>query len=317
MSRRGLTVLLAALLLAAVPVAPSAASSTASSGAARTPVDRIDLPTGWQPEGITTDGRHLYAGSLATGALLRADPRTGRVHVLPQSATGKPAVGIDYDRRRDVLWVAGGASNEIRVQKAGTGRLLRTYTFPSGTRFVNDLVVTRRAVYATDSRNAVLGVVRLRPGRHHQLPPSGQVELLPLSGDFVQAPEVNNANGIVSAHGWLLVIQSNTGKLLRVDPATGRASEVDLGGATLTRGDGLELDGRTLYVVRNRDNLVAVVELSCDLDGGQVVDEIRGDVDVPTTAALVGGDLWVVNARFGVAEPATQSYWMTRLLTSR
>jgi sugar lactone lactonase YvrE len=309
MSRRRWVVLLVALLLAAVPVAPSAA-------AGRAPVDRIDLPTGWQPEGITTDGRYLYAGSLATGALLRADPRTGRTHVLPQSATGKPAVGVDYDRRRDVLWVAGGASNEIRVQKASNGRLLRTYTFPSGTRFVNDLVVTRRAVYATDSRNAVLGVVPLH-GPHHRLPPSGQVGLLPLSGDFVQAPEVNNANGIVSARGWLLVVQSNTGKLLRVDPATGRATEVDLGGATLTRGDGLEIAGSTLYVVRNRENLVAVVELSCDLDGGQVVDEVRGDVDVPTTVALLRGDLWVVNARFGVAEPATQSYWMTRLPTSR
>ena len=36
--------------------------------------DRIDLPAGWQPEGITTDGTSLFAGSLANGAIWKGDP---------------------------------------------------------------------------------------------------------------------------------------------------------------------------------------------------------------------------------------------------
>ena len=52
-----------------------------------------------------------------------------------------------------------------------------------------------------------------------------------------------------------------------LDPATGEATEVDLGGASLTNGDGILLDGRTLYVVRNRLNQIAVVEL--DETGGE------------------------------------------------
>lgn len=305
MSRRRWRVLLVALALVVVPLPATAAF-------AHDTVDRIDLPVGWQPEGVTTDGHAVYSGSLATGAILKADPDSGRTRVLPNSATGKPAVGIDYDARRDVIWVAGGPTGEVRVQKASDGTLLRTYTFPAGSRFINDLVVTRRAVYATDSSNAVLGVVRL--GQDWSLPPSGQLQTLALGGDFVQQAGFN-ANGIVSSHGSLLVIQTNTGKLFRVDPATGDATQVDLGGATLVNGDGLELDGDILYVVRNTNNLVAVVHLGCHLARGAVVDEITGDLDTPATVALVHEHLWAANARFGGTpeQQAAKSYWLTRL----
>ena len=60
----------------------------------------------------------------------------------------------------------------------------------------------------------------------------------------------------------LLIIQSVTGLLFRVDPSTGIATKVDLGGALLTAGDGLLLSGRTLFVVQNRLNQVAVVRLN-------------------------------------------------------
>ena len=47
---------------------------------------------------------------------------------------------------------------------ADSGDALATYTFPeTADWFINDLVVTRRAVYATDSRNQELLVVRLMP----------------------------------------------------------------------------------------------------------------------------------------------------------
>ena len=307
MSRTRWSVLLAALTLTVAPLSASTAS-------ARRTVDRIDLPVGWQPEGVTTDGRSLYVGSLATGAILRADPRTGRTEILPKSATGKPAVGVDYDRRREVIWVAGGPTGEVRVHQADDGALLRTYTFPAGARFVNDLVVTRTAVYATDSRNAVLGVVPLDRRSHTRLPSSRKISTLRLEGDFELRPDFN-ANGIVRSDGWLLLVQSNTGKLFRVDPDTGDATAVDLGGSTLRNGDGLEVDDDILYVVRNRNNLVAVVDLGCELTEGEVVDEIKGDVNVPTTVALVRGDLWALNARFGgtPAQQAAKDYWLTRL----
>lgn len=280
-------------------------------GCKRAP-DRIELPTGWQPEGITTDGRWLYAGSLADGRIARVDPKRGKVKVLPRSGTGSPAVGIDYDRRRGLLWVAGGPTGEIRAVSAWSGRLLGTYTLPTDAegRFVNDIVVTKRAVYATDSQNAELGVVRL-DGRG--VPASGPAEVLPVTGDFALVDGFN-LNGIIASGRWLLAVQSATGRLFRIDPRTGDSTAVDLGGYGLTNGDGLEPDGDTVYVVRNRSNLIAALELDDERTAGELVEEVTSDdFDVPTTVAALCGTLYAVNARFGNTTPTTADYWITRV----
>jgi hypothetical protein len=88
------------------------------------------------------------------------------------------------------------------------------------------------------------------------LPSPEAVTSLSVTGDYVDVPGAINLNGIVANNGMLLVVQSSTGKLFRVDPATGIADEVDLGGVRLGEGtaDGLELRGHMLYVVRNFDN---------------------------------------------------------------
>jgi hypothetical protein len=75
------------------------------------------------------------------------------------------------------------------------------------------------------------------------LPSTGSATLLPVTGEFDQTPGVANLNGIVAKSALLLVAQSNTGKLFRVDPATGIATEIDLGGVALSSVDGLELQG--------------------------------------------------------------------------
>ena len=80
-----------------------------------------------------------------------------------------------------------------------------------------------------------------------------------------------------------------------------RPPRIDSGGIDLTNGDGLELDGSTLYVVRNQANRVAVLDLDDDASSVTAVGELASDdFAVPTTAALVGDDLWAVNARFGI-----------------
>jgi sugar lactone lactonase YvrE len=294
------------LPLAASGLAAQAAAAPSGAG------DRIDLPTGWQPEGVTTDGTDLYVGSLATGRILRADLRTGRTTVLSKSETGKPAVGIDYDRWRDVIWVAGGPEGEIRAQSASNGRVIATYRVPRRDgRFINDVVVTRKAVYATDSVKKQLGVVRIADG---QIPPSGKAQKLRLTGDL-QYEDGFNANGIVRSGRWLVLVQSNTGTLFRVDKHTGRTRAIRAGGYDFSNGDGLERDGRRgLHVVRNQDNLVVDVRLSPRrLKATVVKEQSNADLDVPTTVADVGASLWTVNARFGNETPTTADYWITRL----
>lgn len=276
--------------------------------------DTIDLPNGWQPEGITTDGKSLYVGSLVDGAILKVNSKSGASTLLAEGAEGRVAVGVDYDKRRDLLWIAGGPTNEVRAQDADTGKVVATYAFPSETaRFFNDIVVTREGVFVTDSSNQELAVIPLKHGGHDGLPSADKAFTLPLTGDLVYT-EGFNLNGIVADHHSLLAVQSNTGLLFRIDPKSGDTEQVDLGGYLVTNGDGLELDGSRLFVVRNQDNLVAVVKLKHHGERGKVVKEVTDDdLDVPSTAAFARGSLWAVNARFNTTPEADTPYWIARL----
>jgi hypothetical protein len=310
--------LVMALSIVAGPVATAHDGARASLIAARDLPTRIDLPDGFSPEGITSAFRsRLYVGSLANGAIWRGSARTGEGEILVEGVTGRQAVGLHIDWRGR-LWVAGGNNHTVRVYNALTGRLLETYTFPTAG-FINDLVITRRAVYATDSNNLQLAVVPL--GRFGRLPEPSEATLLPLTGDFVLEPGFN-ANGIVAKDGWLVLVQGGTvGKLFRVHRETGVTTLIDTHGASVTNGDGLALHSGRLYVVRNQSNRVAVFTLSENLLSAALVGEITSPappnhLDVPTTATFALGSLWVVNARFGTPPTPTTDYWITRLPTT-
>ncbi len=262
---------------------------------------RIDLPDGWMPEGITSGpGTTFYAGSLANGAIWRGNLRTGAGSVLVPGAAGHVAVGMDYQAGAKRLWVAGGPTGAVCVYDARSGAPLATYQFAAG--FLNDLVVTPDAVYATDSFVQQLAVIPLGPGG--ALPAPGAAFVRPLSGDIAYVAGQLNANGIVATRGWLVLVQSNTGRLFRVDPFTGQTAAIDLGGYSVTAGDGLELHGDTLYVVRNQLRLVAVLRLDGGLGSATLLGELTSpDLDVPTTATFAAGRLWAVNARFGTPNP--------------
>jgi streptogramin lyase len=271
---------------------------------------RVDLPNGWSPEGITAGrGNLAYVGSLADGAIARVNLRSGDVSPLAAGAPGRVTVGVDYERGRHRIWAAGGAAGEVRAYDARSGALLQTYHLTTG--FLNDVVVTQRAVYVTDSNLQQLVVVPL--GRHGQLPDPSAAFVLPLTGD-IQYVAGFNANGIVASRGWLILVQSNTGLLFRVNPRTGETREIDLGGASVSFGDGLEVVGSRLVVVRNQLNEVDVFRLGAHLGSARLVRTLTSpDLDVPTTVAFSAGRLWVVNARFNTPPTATTPYWITRL----
>jgi sugar lactone lactonase YvrE len=275
-----------------------------TAAAAETFPRRLNLPDAWQPEGIAAGaGNQLFVGSLANGAVIRVDSRTGRSRVVVAGRRGRAATGLKRSGHR--LFVAGAGSGRAWVYDARTGRQIRQLQLaPSGRdTFVNDVVVTRRGAYFTDSRRNALYVVPRDLSRPHEIA---------LRGIALRAG--NNLNGIVAtADGRTLVsVQTNTGRLWRIDPATGRATTIDLGGASAANGDGLLLRGRTLYVVRNRDNRIAVVRLSADLSSGRVTRTIRSRAfDVPTTIARIDGRLYAVNARFGTTPTARTRYWVT------
>jgi len=304
---RRILIALALVLCAAVAV-PAVAHKGKGKGHGQRP-DVIALPNGFQPEGIATGKRHtFFTGSRADGAIYKGSLRSGKGEILVEGGGGKQATGLKVDRHKR-LFVSGAGSKAIRVYDSRTGDEIRSYPVPEAG-FINDNVVTRRGVYFTDSNVAQLYFIPF--GKKGAL---GELQRIPLTGDFVYGPGFN-ANGIEAVKGGrtlILVKSSDPGKLYTADAATGVTKEIALD-EPVTNGDGLLRKGRKLSVVLNRDNVVRVLKLSKDLSSATTVRDITSPAfDTPTTIARSGGRNYVVNAKFASASPATDSYEVVKV----
>ena len=296
-------------LVAAVAVAIVAAA-VAHAGAPPFP-ERIPLPDAFQPEGIAVaPNGTFYVGSIPSGAIYRGNVRTGEGAVFIQGRSGRAAIGIEYEQRKRRLFVAGGETGLAFVYDARSGRLLKRYRLTDADTFVNDVVVTRSAAWFTDSVNPVLYRVGIRPNGRL----ADRAQTVRLSGD-IRYQTGFNVNGIDATRDGrtLVIVQSNTGFLFRVDLG-GVTSRIGVGTETFPNGDGLLLDGRTLYVVQNRLNTIAVVRLEPNLASGRLVTRLTDpDFDVPTTLDDFGRRLYVVNARFGRTTPQDMRFWLAQV----
>lgn len=317
LGRLGIVAVLASALLVPAGSAVASAAPAAATGAGSRPSASVPLPTGWQPEGITSGpGSRFYVGSLAGGALYAGDLRSGKGGVLLPGATGRRLVGLFHDDRHRTVWAVGavGTVGHVWAIDDTSGALLADVTVP-GAGFLNDLVVTRKAVWVTDS--AVDRLTRIPLGRDGL--PDGAASFLPLAGGGWPTAGAFRANGIRALpDGSLIVDHSSAGGLWRVVPSTGTVEQlVVTGSPAIVSGDGMELVGDTLYVVRGSGrNDVTVVEL--DREHGTWTGHVEGVLsspllDVPSTATFARGALWAVNARFGVPDPTTASYAVVRL----
>ena len=297
--------------VAVVLTLASVGSGMAHSGTAFFP-DLIQLPVDFGSEGIAVgNGSRFYVGSFtapALGQILVGNLRTGSLAELVP-AGGRPAVGMKFDPRTDFLYVAGGASGGGTVYDAHSGAEIAFYQFlpPGVSGVINDVVVTRNAAYFTDSVGPFLGRVALgRGGR----PKDGS--LIPLPANFgvrggCAGPSAR-ANGIAATPNGkhLIVVHTSEGQLYRVDTATFAVVPIDVtggdfaGGGAVCSGDGLILDGRTLYVAQFDLQRVAVVELSRDRLSGVITRYITEPfqsnpaTQFPTTMAEFGSSLYAV-----------------------
>jgi hypothetical protein len=254
----------------------------------------IALPDEFRPEGIASGPKStFYVGSIPQGSVYRGSYRTGEGEVLVPPHPGRNHIGLKVDSRHDLLFVAGGESKGIYVYDADTGADVAAFSLPDAG-FINDVVLTKHGAYFTDS--LVQQLYRVKISRHGGV---SEPERIPITGDFVYEAGFN-ANGIEATRDGdrLIVVQSNTGELFSIKPHSGRSRQIELDGS-LTNGDGLLLDDDELYVVRNRLNRIAVVDLDRDLDEGEIEEELTDRLlDVPTTIAPFGKFIYAVNARF-------------------
>jgi DNA-binding beta-propeller fold protein YncE len=259
------------------------------------------------PEGIAADNESgaFYVSSFSDGSIFRGD--VTEEDVKPFLAGGQDgrtqAIGLKLDDEGR-LYIAGGFTGKVFIYDTASKELVSSFDAPNAG-FLNDLAINPQTgdTYITDSFVPTLW--RISGG---QLKP-----WLDLSHTPIRYREGFNLNGIVSTPDgrYLLTVQSNTGKLYRIDTQTEQVTPVDLGGAKLTNGDGLVLTGNTLYVIRNQ-GFITKISLGNNFKSGEVVednitvpsptDEVDGDF--PTTGALVSGRLLVVNSQFDEGGPA-------------
>ncbi|RJF68999.1 superoxide dismutase [Deinococcus cavernae] len=252
------------------------------------------------PEGVAVDARRglIYTGSAANGTIYVLNASSGAVSKFQEGgAKGRAtALGMKVDAQGR-LWVAGGAQGTVSVLSPDGMTLKVLETPPSPHKYVNDLVVAPDAnVYVTDSYRPVL--YRVKPDLTLE-------SWLDLGRTPIKYGPGINLNGlVVTPDGrYLLSVQLNTGDLWRIDLRTKAVRKV-MGG--LVNGDGLLLDGRTLYVARNKDQVVGKVALSADYGSGQLVaEEPLAGLRFPTTLASLGGELIVTQGQLDKLQGGT------------
>ncbi len=302
----------AALAAAGVALAgPVAAMPGADAASAKPKADSsFSLPDGFQPEGIAISGRTAYFGSLADGSIYAYDLKKQDGTVI-SDGPGTASVGLKVEPKQNRLYVSGGDAGTARVLDAGTGDVLADYTLTEGPAFINDVVLTDRAAYFTNS--SAPEIYRVPVTRSGSLAPAKRVRTITLRKEWVQ-PEGFGANGITETPDGkaLLVVNSADGTLFKVarqGKRAGKARQVDLGGVSLENGDGMLLENRTLSVVRNQNNVVVQIDLDRRGLTGTKAGVLRSpSFDVPTTIAASGKDYYLPNARFTTPPTPTTPY---------
>ncbi len=312
-----LLLILAALLAGCRPiqaqVAPGQAQPAAEESSQESPA-KLALPNMFMPEGIaiSSDGT-AYVGSIATGAIYQIDLRTGAGKLLVEAQEGQSLGGLAYDERTGLLYGAGGGKGNARVYDTATGELMQDIQLVAEGGLVNDVTITDRAVYFSDSFQPV--VYKLALDADGQLTEPLETATIPLTGDYESIEGGLNANGIVAMHGgeYLVLAQTDSGRLYKVDPTSGEATQIDLDSDVLIYHDGLVADGDTLYVVNYNDR-VYVVQMDPDGTSGKLVRTITDpNLDAISTAARDGDSLYVVNARWDTDLTPETPYWITRV----
>jgi sugar lactone lactonase YvrE len=278
-------------------------------------VRQLDLPAELlYPEGIAINGEQsfIYTAGGADGRVVRVDIQTGRAETIAEPGAIVPvgtsdfpaALGLELDTAGQ-LWVSGGRTGVISVLDTKTGTVLRKFPTGRARSLLNDIVVTVDAAYVTDTLEPVLWRVPLT---------DGEIGELEAWIDFTNSPlryvEGANLNGIeVTPDGkTLLVVQMNTGRLFRIDTRSASIAPIDIGEETVAGGDGLVLDGQTLYVVRQPDAEIVTIKLADDFLSGQVTARFKDPGLLwPATAVKAHGNLLVANSQFnkrGSSDPS-------------
>ena len=147
-------------------------------------LDVIALPDGIQPEGIVNGAEGIfYVGSLSTGRIYRGDLRTGAGEYVYNPGDSSSAVGLAYNDRWGVLYVATGGGGQAIAIDSRTNQEVARVTLGQG--FVNDVMHDGNTAYFTNSFQSELYAVEL----DDRGVITNNVRTIPLAGDFTATPQ--------------------------------------------------------------------------------------------------------------------------------
>jgi sugar lactone lactonase YvrE len=293
------------LLLATAVVVVASTGSVALAGHgghAATEVFTLAPSTHGNPEGVASSGGSgtFFVGATGDGTIYRGTVDSPTVTEFITGGTGKSAIGMKVADGR--LYVAGGMTGKIVVYDLGTRQQVASFDTGTGG-FLNDLVVTHHGdVFVTDSFRPIIWHVtaaQVSAG-------SGTLEQIAVGPEIAYASGFN-LNGIVARGDGrrLIVVQTNTGNLFRIDLGTGASSSrriQQIAAPSLPGGDGLLLDRGRLVVVQGSPAALRFLKLDGGATRARLVDTrtdptLRG----PSTVARARKLLLVVNADFATS----------------
>lgn len=266
----------------------------------------IPLPDlAFAPEGISNDtSGNLYVGSLTQGRIVKIASQSGEISdfvaaganglvtVVGVHVAGNQTFACSSDPGFGAL--TGTAAPALVAFDTATGQPTGRYPLPEGGIFCNDITeLPDGTILATDS--FMPRIYALKPG-------ADWLEIWLDDSRF--AGEGFNLNGIAYDNGAVFVVRYNKGTLHQIDVgADGHAGTViDLEmSAEIHGADGLTAlgDGRFLIVEGGglSEGVRGALWGAIVADGTAELETIAPDLNVPTTATVVGNTAYVVEAQ--------------------
>ena len=317
------------LVIATIALAAWALPTEAVQAGGKAFPKTVPALTGAPPEGFAIGRGSTAYNSSIDGSIYKVDLRSGEGEVLVEAEPDFDIfqqcfkLGMRVDPRSNYLFVAGCLVGNAMVFDAETGEELANYKLATFGTVINDLAITRDAVYFTDFTQPAL--YRLPLAKNGRLPSDPATMQITLSNPNEDGP--NTANGIVATpNGDTLIIgDSTTASIYRVDPATGHSDRIVVDPPLVGFIDGIAMHKGLLYILTpfgdgSGPDWIQVVELDKEMLTGTRVGVITDpDMNGVASGAFFGGSLYVNNARyadFTEAPPGPDAeFWLTRLST--
>ena len=256
------------------------------------------------PEGVAYShkAKSFYVSSLHYGKIGKVD-WTGKYSTFIDDKESISAIGIAADEKRNLLYVAiSDPGVSVKTTAAMKIAKIGAYDLTTGKRkFITDLAIlntTGGGNFANDMAFDNAGNIYLNNSASpiiYKIDQIGKAEVFVTSDDWKK--EGFNLNGIVcnQKDNYLLVCQSNTGEIYKVDIKTKKISKTTT--SPILGADGLIFHKNELIVISNSSRKIIKLISNDNWISAKNVGELNSEMTFPTTGTRVNGKYYVLNAK--------------------